>query len=231
MAHFCFDRCKRCGTCCLKGGPALHADDKELVEQGHIPLKNLYTIRKGEPAFDNVRGYFFKVSGDIIRLKSPENSAACVFYDKAENTCEIYLNRPVECRALKCWDTGDIEEVYSTERISRKDLLGKNTDFSELVEYHESKCDYFKIKDLIDNLEEGRNRDALERLRETLAFDEHLRALAVEKSVCDMEILDFLLGRPLAITLPGLGLKVARKNGIYLLSPAPVNVSMLSRTC
>ncbi len=212
--------CKRCGTCCLKGGPALHLEDKELAEQGHLPLKRLYTIRKGELAFDNVRGAVFTVSGDIVRLKNVEDSPQCVFYDKNGNSCDIYLNRPIECRAMKCWDTGDIEEIYSTERLSRTDLLEGNPRFSELVEYHQGKCDYVEIKELIDSLDEGRNKEALERLREILALDEHLRGVIREKAVCDVEILDFLFGRPLATTLPGLGLKVARKNGMYVLSPA-----------
>lgn len=223
MGHVCYDQCKRCGTCCLKGGPALHTDDKELVEQGHIPLRSLYTIRRGEPAFDNVRGCVFTVPEDIVRLKDHKNSTACLFYDKAANACEIYLNRPIECRALKCWDTADIEEVYSTGRLSRRELLGDNPDLYGLVEYHERRCDYLKIKGLIDNLEEGRNKEALEQLRETLAFDEHLRLVILEKAVCEIEILDFLLGRPLMTTLPGLGLKAVRKNGVFRLSPAPAS--------
>lgn len=47
--------CRRCGTCCEKGGPALHTDDRMLIENGHIPARYLFTIREGEPVVDNVK--------------------------------------------------------------------------------------------------------------------------------------------------------------------------------
>ena len=49
--------CVRCGTCCGKGGPAFHHEDKMLIEQGIILSKHLYTIRAGEPVYDNVTNY------------------------------------------------------------------------------------------------------------------------------------------------------------------------------
>lgn len=46
--------CMRCGTCCEKGGPGFHQEDRMLIEKGRIPLKYLYTIRKGEFAYDKI---------------------------------------------------------------------------------------------------------------------------------------------------------------------------------
>ena len=218
------DECKRCGTCCMKGGPALHLDDKELVEQGCIPLGCLYTIRKGEIALDNVMGRLFEVSKDIVRIKSAEGSGACVLFDGEKNECSIYRDRPLECRALKCWDTQDIKEAYAEDRLSRKVILEKSPDFSELVDYHESKCDYRKIRELIAVLDDGKNEDAIEQLREILALDDHLRGLVLEKTSFDEAILDFLFGRSLKQVLPGMGLKVVKKEGKYVLSKKKVRL-------
>ncbi len=68
------DVCHRCGTCCEKGGPALHHGDKALVEEGRIPAKYLFTIRKGEPAHDNVKGNTLFAQTDLIKIKSKKGS-------------------------------------------------------------------------------------------------------------------------------------------------------------
>ena len=47
--------CARCGTCCRKGGPSFHQADKKLIEKGLISSSQLYTIREGELAHDNVK--------------------------------------------------------------------------------------------------------------------------------------------------------------------------------
>ncbi len=49
-------KCKQCGTCCRKSSPSFHKEDKPLIEKGVIPSKHLFTIRKGEPAYENVKG-------------------------------------------------------------------------------------------------------------------------------------------------------------------------------
>ena len=71
--------CIRCGTCCEKGGPALHAEDKALVEAGRIHTRYLYTIRKGERVHDNVRNCLIPATSDIIKLKGKNQSWVCVF--------------------------------------------------------------------------------------------------------------------------------------------------------
>ena len=48
--------CMRCGTCCTKGGPALHKEDKDILLDGHIGRERLVTIRKGELAFSPISG-------------------------------------------------------------------------------------------------------------------------------------------------------------------------------
>jgi len=59
--------CIRCGTCCKKGGPSFHLADKHLIDKGIILSKYLFTIRKGELAYDNVRQELLPLSSELIK--------------------------------------------------------------------------------------------------------------------------------------------------------------------
>ena len=74
--------CIRCGTCCKKGGPCFHIEDRMLIEKGKIPATFLYTIRKGELARDNVRGCLKPVDSDVVKIKSKIDSWACILFDE-----------------------------------------------------------------------------------------------------------------------------------------------------
>ncbi|MDM8525042.1 YkgJ family cysteine cluster protein [Desulfococcaceae bacterium HSG8] len=203
--------CTRCGTCCKKGGPAFHHEDMELIEKGIILIKYLYTIRKGEPAYDNVRGCLLPVTSDIIKIKSRKNIRSCIFFDERENNCTIYENRPAECRAMKCWDTQEIESIYSQNRLTRKELLSDIKGLWELVETHESRCDYEKVGNLVNLLDERQEDDAARMLGEMLRYDTDIRSLVVEKSSIDPGMTDFLFGQPLTETIRRFGLSKSQK--------------------
>jgi Fe-S-cluster containining protein len=218
------DHCRQCGTCCRKGGPAIHQEDQKLLENGYIPLRYLFTIRKDEPVYDNVQGCIISAWSDIIRIKSSKNSNTCVFFNSEQNKCTIYDNRPKECRTLECWNTREIEEIYSKGRLSRQELLTDLPYLSQLMRYHESRCAYQLIKKLIHQLDQNKldqenKENIFNNIREILAFDNHFRLLAIEKSICKTDILEFLFGSPLHQTLPRMGLKVIRKRDGYCLIP------------
>lgn len=196
------DHCQKCGTCCRKGGPAIHREDKKLLQNGLILLKYLFTIRKDEPVYDNVRRCIISSPSDIIRIKSLESSNVCVFFNLKHNNCTIYDNRPLECRLLKCWATGEIENNYDKGRLLRQELLENAPQIKDIVEYHENRCAYSKIRSLILQSDHGKNTNALANIREILAFDKQFRLLAIEKFICKEEILDFLFGLPLTKTFP-----------------------------
>ncbi|MFZ5564956.1 MAG: YkgJ family cysteine cluster protein, partial [Thermodesulfobacteriota bacterium] len=90
--------CARCGTCCGKGGPAFHACDRPILESGRISLADIYTIRTGEPVFDNVAGRLDTAPEDIIKIRSVDGGTACLFYRPDGHACSVYENRPMECR-------------------------------------------------------------------------------------------------------------------------------------
>lgn len=193
--------CQRCGTCCRKGGPALHVEDRDLVLQGVIHTRHLYTIRRGEFARDPVRGELIRVDGDIIKIKGRDGSWACRFLDEGANACRIYENRPVECRHLECRDTSHFEQVYRLGRLSRKDLLADVQGLWELIEDHERRCDYDRIRRLPE-CQPGSGAAGVEReLAEMGRYDAELRRLMAARGGLEPEMLDFLLGRPVETVL------------------------------
>jgi len=203
--------CRRCGTCCRKGGPSFHLADKALIEKGIIHSTYLYTIRKGEMAYDNVRQCLEPVASDIIKLKGKGDSWTCVFLDEEQNACTIYENRPVECRALKCWDTRELEDLYARKRLMREDLIADIEGLWDLIKDHQIRCNYEIIHKLVDLLDGRRGGESRRKLAEIIQFDTEIRRLVVARGGLDMEMLDFLFGRPLKQTLKNFGLKIFQK--------------------
>ncbi|MBW2590374.1 MAG: YkgJ family cysteine cluster protein [Deltaproteobacteria bacterium] len=196
--------CIRCGTCCEKGGPSFHLADKHLIDKGIILSKHLFTIRKGELAYDNVREELLPLPSELIKIKGKNDSSTCIFFNESEKICEIYKNRPVECKALKCWDTREIEKIYSKNRLTRKDLLSDIEGLWGLVKDHQSRCSYEKIKKMLQKQDNSKNAIKKEIL-EIIRYDTQIRHLVVEKGGMDSEILDFLFGRPLTVTIKSFG--------------------------
>jgi len=211
--------CVRCGICCQKGGPAFHQVDRVLIEKGRIPSKYLYTIRKGEFAYDNVKGCLMPVDSDIIKIKGKYDTWTCVFLDEAEKSCTIYESRPQECRALKCWDTRELEKIYAGGRLTRKDLISEVEGLWELIEDHQRRCDDEEIRNLIKDLQTANNKDARRRLAEIIRYDTEIRELVVSKGGMDAGMLDLLFGRALVKTLPNCGLRVRRQGKKIILEP------------
>ena len=219
--HHPVSTCKRCGTCCRKGGPALHLEDKPLLDQGRIPLKHLVTLRAGQMVRDNVRGVLTPLSDDVIKIKGQPGADACLYFDGNRNRCTIYDHRPVECRVLECWNTGAIEALYGRDRLTRNDLLKSAKDLLDLVRDHQSRCDYTLIGRLIDALKTEDKQRALEALSQLIHYDRHLRLLVAEQSDPDDDMTDFLFGSPLAVTLNAFGVRLTESNGRVKLVGTP----------
>jgi Fe-S-cluster containining protein len=198
--------CRRCGTCCKKGGPSFHHADKALIEKGVIHSKYLYTIRKGEMAYDNVKQCLEPVSSDVIKLKGKGDSWTCILFDEKQNACTIYENRPIECRALKCWDTKALEDLYAKRHLKREDLIADIEGLWGIIKDHQARCNYETIQKLVNAINSDRGGEDRQKLAEIIQFDIEIRKLVVSWSGLDMEMLDFLFGRPLKQTLKNFGL-------------------------
>ena len=200
--------CRRCGTCCKKGGPSFHREDKALIEKGVIHSKYLYTIRKGEMAYDNVRQCLEPVSSDVIKLKGKADGWTCILFDEKQNVCTIYENRPIECRALKCWDTQALEDLYAKKHLKREDLIADIEGLWGIIKDHQARCNYETIQKLVNAINSDRGSEARQKLAEIIQFDIEIRKLVVSRGGLDVEMLDFLFGRPLKQALKNFGLKM-----------------------
>ncbi len=78
---------------------------------------------------------------------------------KYEKDARIYNDRPLECRALKCWDTRELEQIYAAKRLTRRDLISNVKGLWDLIEDHQVRCDYIKIRDLIADRRHDTKRD------------------------------------------------------------------------
>lgn len=193
--------CARCGECCRKGGPALHTDDLPLLRApGGPDLVHLVTLRTGEPALDQITGTVAPLEGEIVKIKGRDGAWTCLFLSDEGAACAIYAARPLECRALSCRDTREIERVYARNRLTRRDILPAGHPLLELVAEHERRCPVSAYAALLegDTPEDRRSRAAM------LAWDREVRLLLTEKSGMDPAILDFLFGRPLERLTPAL---------------------------
>jgi len=222
--------CIRCGTCCKKGGPSFHLADKHLIDKGIILSKYLFTIRKGELAYDNVRQELLPLSSELIKIKGKNDSNTCIFFNESEKKCEIYKNCPVECKALKCWDTREIEKIYSINRLTRKDLLFDIEGLWELVKDHQARCSYEKIKEMLQK--QDKSKKAIQKeIRQIIQYDTQIRHLVVKKGGMDSKILDFLFGRPLTVTIKSFGFAYSsEKSSSTKLSISSMGSSISSKT-
>ncbi|VEN73751.1 conserved hypothetical protein [Candidatus Desulfarcum epimagneticum] len=215
--------CARCGKCCEKGGPAFHPEDRSLIESGAVRLQDLFCVRKGEPVYDNLKGEFVFTQTDIIKIKGrprPFSNAlfSCLFWDRKRKACEIYENRPLECRAMNCRDTEKIEAAAALPHLSRKDLLGKVRGLWDLIADHQARCAYERLSVFIQVLDEGENPDAMRGILDIIVYDESLRQ-SVEKKAGPGTV-DLFFGKPVPDAMKMMGFH-AKKNagGGWTLSP------------
>ncbi len=200
--------CRRCGTCCRKGGPALHVQDIKLVRSGVIGLESLFTIRAGERVRDNVRNRVVPLAAEIIKIRGCGHTWTCVFYEGDERGCRVYDHRPLECRILACWNPSELERVYERGRITREDLIGSIQGLWDLVQTHEERCSQRKLAAMIARLKTAPDPALTDAICRCIAYDRHLRRLTVEKSGISPALLDFLFGRPLQETVKTYGFTV-----------------------
>jgi len=201
--------CVRCGTCCLKGGPVLHHEDKKLLRGGLVRYEHLVTIRRGEPVYNPLRGGLEQASREIVKVAGKGEDWSCRFYNEKDVSCAVYEHRFLECRLLKCWDTADIMRVIGRGTILRGDVINRGDPIMSVIETHEKECPACEMETLITAAAAGGgDRKILSRLSEIVGKDISMRSYAVSELGLKAEYEPFIFGRPLSKLMNDRGLAV-----------------------
>ncbi|NCC25148.1 MAG: YkgJ family cysteine cluster protein [Deltaproteobacteria bacterium] len=186
--------CLQCGTCCRRGGPALHAADLGLVQDGSILLEALVCFRPGERVLDNVQGGLKHLDRDLLKIRGLSEPGPCLHFDQISSSCTIYGHRPLECRILECWNTEPMLEVYEQDRLSRTDILTAGSALAEMAIWHEREFSWA----LIDRLMTENNfLEIIDLARREWAFR---RTLTDRLGIRDINLWH-CFGRPLHLAL------------------------------
>lgn len=205
--------CRRCGTCCRKGGPALHTQDLPLFEGPNaLPLSLLVTLRAGEQALDQVRGRVFALGAEVLKLrgrtKNGQAGQACALLNQADNSCSLYARRPAECRALSCRDTAPLAAMYDKDRLTRADLLPPGHGLLAVMAEHEELVPVQRIAPLAAAFRAGGQDglDAQEELARMAVADRAFRAGLSRRAGIGPEYHECFLGRDASALFAAAGL-------------------------
>ncbi len=189
--------CRRCGTCCRKGGPTLHMSDAALLE--HIPVSSLVCLRRGEPAFDPRTGGNQPLRQELLKIRGKHGNWECMYFRSSDSACLAYEHRPVECRALSCEDPSEVLAVMDMPPLSRGDIVPAGTALRDLIEEHER---LFPVAEALDRARDRRvGADMPDELDSLIRREIHFRDIFAEKvGVADEELWPYL-GRPLWMVL------------------------------
>ncbi len=199
--------CKRCGTCCEKGGPALHKEDREIILSARVSLENLITIRRGELANNPITARLEPVQNEFIKIRGKGREWSCIFFGKDKFGCQIYRDRPLACRALECWNTDELLSLVGKDTLTRLEVIKEDDPLRPLVEEHEQKFPCPDLEKLADELVAGSFQGHSE--IQGLADSElQYRTRAVKKHGLTLHRELFYFGRPIFQLLQPLGIKI-----------------------
>jgi Fe-S-cluster containining protein len=202
------DDCRRCGDCCLAGGPALHTADLPLLNRGAIPREHLITVRRGELADNPAAGRVQATAVELVKIAGSGRDWCCRYYDEEGKGCRIYGHRPQACEVLKCWDTSEILALVEKDVLGRLDIVGPDEPLRGLIVEHEALC---PVPDLERIAADLREIDEAERaaLQQLVARDLAFRERTVRQLGLTLGLELFAFGRPIFQLLAPLGIRVA----------------------
>lgn len=206
--------CRRCGTCCEQGGPALHTEDRGLLDSGALKRRDLVAIRAGEPVHDQRRGRVAPAAGEFLKLAGARGGWSCKFYAPARG-CGIYGQRPLECRLLFCRDTTPLEAVMGRDLLTRRDLLAGDQPGLAWLARLEREVPCSEVNQLLSGLARSAatGRSSLARLSALVRADLALREGFLRSCPERGEEELFLLGRPLFLVLAPYGCRLVQGVG------------------
>ncbi|MBA3014306.1 MAG: YkgJ family cysteine cluster protein [Proteobacteria bacterium] len=189
--------CLCCGTCCIKGGPALHQSDLPLIHERRLALGDMITIRQGEPVISPLTNSVEPARIELIKLVGHNDSWICHFFDKTKKTCGIYAHRPLECKLLKCWDSSSLTNIIYQHCLKREDILQDDEELWELISLQEEHCSFAKISQLSTKFAEVNDQTLLTEIAQIVTLDFRIRQKAVQKRSLSLASELLYFGRPL----------------------------------
>jgi hypothetical protein len=199
-------KCRQCGTCGLKGGPALHTRDLAIIRSGKLPVNRLITIRKGELAHDPLTGRVQAVAYELVKICGTGREWRC-FYYAAGKGCTMYASRPSACRMLKCWDPDEILARIGKDLLTRLDILAMEDPLRLLVEAHDRLCPCPDMELIRDALLAGSLHDLAE-LQRLVDTDLGFRGKVVKDQALSLAEELFFFGRPIFQLLQAVGVGI-----------------------
>ena len=185
----------------------MHLQDVLLVKNGTLPFESIITIRRGEFVHDPVTNTVVPSKTELLKISGSNGTWTCLFYDKGKRGCSIYDSRPLACKTLKCWDTGEILKLAGNDLLSRLDLVGPETELGKRLIQHESLFPFSDVKALLGPL--GRmSKKALKNLEKIVNRDLDHRFEAVGEFHLSVAQELFYFGRPLFQLLEPFGFTV-----------------------
>ena len=211
--------CVRCGECCRRGSPALHAEDLDLLREGKIGWNRIITLRTGEPARSQVGGTLFMLPEERIKIRERQGTGACLFFDADLELCTIYEHRPLECRAQACWDSAAAKEAAELPHLSRKDIFAGADLLLGMIAEHDSRCAFAVLKEAFEHLD-GASQETVDAVLKVLSYEDHFRNFVKEQFEIPDDTLELVFGRSFADLAPVFGFRiVAEPDGTRRLVP------------
>ncbi len=209
--------CRQCGTCCRRGGPALHGPDRRLIEDGLLRPANLVTIRRGELVLHPLHSAPMVVEQEFLKLQGQGPDWCCSLYDRTTATCTIYSHRPLACRLLECWNPDPLLAITGRDLLDRFAVIGPDNPLLPLVREHERLCPCPSLDSLDNRLrdqaETGNRSAILEELAGMVNLDLQYRGRVAARFGLSLADELFYFGRPLVHLLRPLGIGSREQDG------------------
>lgn len=211
--------CRRCGTCCRKGGPVLRREDLPLVRQGRIRHDQLVAIRIGEQGCNPASGRLEPVPVELLKVRGQGNGWTCLFFTEDGNSCAIHAQRPMTCRLLACWQPEALLATIYQETLQRRDLLNPSDPLLAYIDRQEQECPVSEFNSLLARIAAAGEEADLAPLARLLRDDLALRSDFAGKTGLSLAMELFVLGRPFFSQLAGSGVEWREEQGNIRLLP------------
>ena len=190
--------CRRCGTCCEKGGAVLRLADIPLLER--IPMSDIVCLRRGELAFDPRTRALEPLATEMLKLQGKDRGWECVYFVPQTRSCSKYEHRPLECRALFCGDTAGVLQAMDEPALSREHVVAKDSGLWACIEDHDRTfpvAEAMRLARMTAEGEAGISDDLDDMIRREMHYRHALGARAQAR---DRDLWAYL-GRPLWLVL------------------------------